>query len=132
MNALPINQKVILALDDYIGNARPQSPLPYVFLTTVRPYRKLHDISSVRSIFNRYVHSCGIGKEAWDGKSFHAFRRTIGKWLLESSADAQMISQILGQHSPEVLKRYLPLAPDILRECALDFTYAPLGTEVYR
>lgn len=132
MNALPVNQDVMHALDDYIENGRPQSTLPYVFLTTLRPYRKLHDLSSVRSIFCRHINACGIGKEAWDGKSFHAFRRTVGKWLMESSADAQMISQILGQRDREVLKRYLPLAPDILRECSLDFTYAPLRSEVYQ
>lgn len=131
-NALPVNRDIMGALDDYIENGRPESPLPYVFLTTVRPYRKLHDRSSIRSIFGRHVNTCGMEKEAWDGKSFHAFRRTVGKWLMESSTDAQMISQILGQRDREVLKRYLPLAPDILRECSLDFTYAPLRSEVYQ
>lgn len=132
MNALPVSQAVICALDDYIENGRPESPLPYVFLTMVRPYRKLNDHSSIKSIFDRYIRADGMEKTAWDGKSFHAFRRTVGKWLLESSADAQMISQILGQRNREVLKRYLPLAPDILRECSLDFTYAPLRSEVYQ
>ena len=82
--------------------------------------------------FDCQSNTCGMEKEAWDGKSFHAFRRTVGKWLMESSTDAQMISQILGQRDREVLKRYLPLAPDILRECSLDFTYAPLRSEVYQ
>lgn len=132
MNALPVNRDVLHALDDYIENGRPDSPLPYVFLTVLRPYRKLHDRSSVKSIFDRRISACGAEKEARDGKSFHAFRRTVGKWLMESSADAQMISQVLGQRDREVLKRYLPLAPDILRECSLDFTYAPLGSEVYQ
>lgn len=132
MNALPVSQAVICALDDYIENGRPESPLPYIFLTTMRPYRKLNDHASVKSIFDRYVRAGGMEKAAWDGKSFHAFRRTVGKWLLESSVDAQMISQILGQRNREVLKRYLPLAPDILRECSLDFTYAPLRAEVYQ
>lgn len=132
INALPVSQAVICALDDYIENGRPESSLSYVFLTTVRPYRKLNDHSSVRSIFDRHIRASGMKKIAWDGKSFHAFRRTVGKWLLESSIDAQMISQILGQRDREVLKRYLPLAPDILRECSLDFTYAPLRAEVYQ
>ena len=60
------------------------------------------------------------------------FRRTIGKWLLESSVDAQMISQVLGHRDGEILKRYLPLSLDLLRECALDFTYAPLEEGVYK
>lgn len=124
-NALPVNEKVLSALYDYIDNPRPESSLPYVFLTMLKPYRKLSDISSVRSIFVRAFNASGIEKTAGDGKSFHAFRRTIGKWLLESSADAQMISQVLGQHDRDVLKRYLPLSPDILRDCALDFSLIP-------
>lgn len=132
VNALPVNEKVLDALYDYIDNARPESPLPYVFLTMLRPYRKLNDHSSVKSIFERHFRSSGMKKTPGDGKSFHAFRRTLGKWLLESSADAQMISQVLGQHDRDVLKRYLPFSPDILRECSLDFSLVPLRTGVYR
>lgn len=132
VNALPVNEKVLDALYNYIDNARPESPLPYVFLTMLRPYRKLNDHSSVKSIFERHFRSSGMKKTPGDGKSFHAFRRTLGKWLLESSADAQMISQVLGQHDRDVLKRYLPFSPDILRECSLDFSLVPLRTGVYR
>ena len=131
-NALPVNEKVFEALYDYIDNARPDSSLPYVFLTTTRPYRKLNDHSSVKSIFERHFRSGGMEKNAGDGRSFHAFRRTVGRWLLESSADAQMISQVLGQHDQNVLKRYLPLSPDTLRTCSLDFTLVPIGKGVYQ
>lgn len=131
-NALPINTDVLAAIDDYTQNARPDCLEPYVFLTVTRPYRKLNDMSSVRNVLDRYIRLCGIEKSPWDGKAFHAFRRTVGKWLLESSADAQMISQVLGHRDKDVLKRYLPLSLSILGECALDFTYAPLKTEVYQ
>lgn len=132
LNALPISHDVLDAINDYTRNARPECGVPQVFLTMDKPYRKLHDMASVRNIVNRYLRRCGIEKEPWDGKTFHAFRRTIGKWLLESSADAQMISQVLGHRDGEILKRYLPLSPDLLRECALDFTYAPLEEGVYK
>ncbi len=132
VNALPVNEKALDALYDYIDNARPESPLPYIFLTMQRPYKKLNDRSSIKSIFDRQLRASGLEKTAGDGKSFHAFRRTVGKWLLESSADTQMISQVLGQHDRDVLKRYLPLSPDILRECALDFALVPLRTGVYQ
>lgn len=132
MNALPVSQEAIHAIDDYIENGRPESPLPYVFLTALRPYRKLSDVSSVRSIFNRYASSCGLCREAWDGKSFHAFRRTAAKWLLESSADTQMISQVLGQRDREVLKRYLPLAPGYPAGMLARLHLRAAGSEVYR
>lgn len=131
IHTIPVNQEILDAIDDYIIHARPQSDLSYVFLTVLKPYRNLQS-QSIQSVFIQHIKFSGIEKNAYDGKSFHAFRRTVGKWLLESSVDAQMISQILGHHSKEVLKRYLPLAPDILRECSLDFTYAPMKTEVYK
>ena len=132
LNAVPVDETVTTAIDDYIRNARPDCDLPYVFLTMNKPYRKLNDMASVRNIVYRYIRTSGIEKSPWDGKSFHAFRRTIGKWLLESSEDTQMISQVLGHRSQDVLKRYLPLSMDILRECALDFSFAPLTTEVFK
>lgn len=129
--SLPINQETLDALDDYLMHARPKSTLPYVFLTVLSPYRKLQS-QSIRTIFIRNLRACGIEKSAYDGKTLHAFRRTIGKWLLESDTKIEMISQILGHRSMAALPRYLPLASDMLRECALDFTYTPLTTEVYK
>jgi hypothetical protein len=55
----------------------------------------------------------------------------MGKWLLGASINPEMISQILGQRDGEVLKRYLPLTPDLMRGCALGFESAPLRTEVF-
>ncbi len=129
--SLPVNQETLDALDDYLTHARPNSSLPYVFLTIFAPYRKLQS-QSIQAMFIRNLRAAGIEKKAYDGKSFHAFRRTIGKWLLESDANTEMISQVLGHRNQNVLQRYLPLASDILRECALDFTYAPVTTEVYK
>ena len=79
--SLPVNQETLDALDDYLMYARPKSTLPYVFLTAVAPYRKLQS-QSLRTIFVRNLQASGIEKSAYDGKTLHAFRRTIGKWLL--------------------------------------------------
>lgn len=131
LNAVPINGDILMAIDDYVNTVRPDCDLPYVFLAMGKPYRKLHDMASVRNIVYRYIRISGMKKIPWDGKTFHAFRRTIGKWLLESSEDSHMISQVLGQRDHDVLKKYLPLSADSLRECALDFSYAPLTAEVF-
>jgi len=131
LNAVPINGDILMAIDNYVNTARPDCDLPYVFLAMGKPYRKLHDMASVRNIVYRYIRISGMKKIPWDGKTFHAFRRTIGKWLLESSEDSHMISQVLGQRDHDVLKKYLPLSEDSLRECALDFSYFPLKSEVF-
>lgn len=129
--SLPLDSKAAFAVSDYILNGRPESANPYVFLTEVKPFRKLNDKSSVANILNKHVKRAGIEKSPHDGKSFHAFRRNIGIWLLDTSSNPELISQILGHQSKDVLKRYLPLSTSKLSMCALDFESIEVQTEVY-
>lgn len=129
--ALPLDAGVAAAVADYILNARPEVEIPYVFLTECKPYRKLSDKSSVSNVFNKYVRLSGIDKKPFDGKSFHAIRRTVGSWLLKSGTSPEMISQILGHQDKTVLKRYLPIEQESMRICALGFSGIPLKSEVY-
>lgn len=129
--ALPLNPGVALAVADYILHARPDVGVPYVFITECRPYRKLSDKSSVANVFNKYVKLSGIDKKPFDGKSFHAIRRTVGSWLLKSGSSPELISQILGHQDRTVLKRYLPIEQESMSVCALGFQGIPLRSEVY-
>ena len=129
--ALPLDAGVAAAVADYILHARPETEIRYVFLTESRPYRKLSDRSSVANVFNKYVRVSGIDKSPFDGKSFHAIRRSMGAWLLNTGAKPEMISQILGHQDRNVLKRYLPIEQEALRVCTLDFSGIPLRSEVY-
>lgn len=130
--ALPLNESAALAIADYILNGRPRSNSSYIFLTKNPPYRKLNDKSSVANVLNRYIQASGVKKSANDGKSFHAFRRSMGAWLLSSGVNPEMISQILGHHSHDVLKKYLPIEVTALKICALDLTQIPVKSEVYK
>lgn len=130
--SLPLVASAAAAVADYILNARPEADSPYIFLTEVAPYRKLSDKSSVANVLNKYVKISGIEKKKHDGKSFHAFRRSMGIWLLDTASSPEMISQILGHHSKDVLKRYLPLSPSKLSICALGFDGIQVQSEVYR
>lgn len=56
----------------------------------------------------------------------------MGIWLLDTASSPEMISQILGHQSKDVLKRYLPLSPSKLNICALGFDGIPVQSEVYR
>lgn len=129
--SLPLESKAALAISDYILNGRPESGSPYVFLTEAKPFRKLNDKSSVANILNKHAKRAGIEKSPHDGKSFHAFRRNMGIWLLDTSSNPELISQILGHQSQDVLKRYLPLSVSKLSMCALDFDGIEVQTEVY-
>lgn len=129
--SLPLESKAALAISDYILNGRPESGSPYVFLTKAKPFRRLNDKSSVANILNKHIKRAGIEKSPHDGKSFHAFRRSMGIWLLDTSSNPELISQILGHQSQDVLKRYLPLSVSKLSMCALGFDGIEVQTEVY-
>lgn len=129
--SLPVGAMVLSAIDAYIA-VRPDTDNPYLFQTLSAPYRKLSDISSVRNILVKYLKAAGIEKLPWDGKGFHAFRRGMGVWLLESGYDPELIAQVLGHKNDRMLKHYLPLSPGSLKKCALGFGLMPLGSEVYR
>ena len=129
---LPIPEEVVESIEDYVNNGRPDATSDFIFLTHDRPFRKLSDVSSVRNILLKQLKNSHLGYTAKTGRGFHVFRRTMGKWLLGASVNPEMISQVLGHRDGEVLKRYLPLAPDSLRDCSLDFEFAPLSTEVLK
>ncbi|MDR3600882.1 MAG: tyrosine-type recombinase/integrase [Desulfosporosinus sp.] len=130
--SLPMESVAAEAVADYILNGRPDVAIPYVFLTVDPPFRKLNDKSSVANVLNKYVKLENIEKRPRDGKTFHAFRRNMGIWLLNSGAEPELISQVLGHQSKDVLKRYLPLDTSKLEICALNFDGIPVKSEVYR
>ena len=130
--SLPLDQEASAALADYILHGRPETDLPYIFLSKMMPYRKLNDKSGVANVFNKCIKQAGIPKIPRDGKTFHAFRRTMGSWLLNSESDPEMISQILGHHSKKVLTRYLYLDTASLRICAIGFIDIPVRSKVYQ
>ena len=130
--SLPINSEAISALADYILNGRPASGEKNVFLSLKAPYSRIGQYGCLTNIVAKHIRESGVCKEFRDGKSFHAFRRSMGAWLLDSESEPEMISQILGHHSRDVLKAYLPLAPSKMKVCALDFEGIKIRLGVYK
>lgn len=130
--SLPINSEAMFALADYILNGRPTSGEMNVFLSLRAPYHKISQYGGFSNIIAKHIREAGVHKEFHDGKSFHAFRRSMGAWLLNSESEPEMISQILGHHSRDVLKAYLPLAPSKMNVCALGFEGIEIRLGVYK
>jgi integrase len=120
--ALPLLSDVGNAVADYILNARPKVDSPYVFLRHRRPHRWLGDGRTGAQIMTRYQESANLAHEAGDGKTFHAFRRTVGARLIRAEVPLQSIAQQLGHKAIESTKRYLPLNDDMLRVCCMDIS----------
>lgn len=125
---LPLPLDVGNAIADYILHSRYKTENPYVFL-------RFKGISSMQPLeptaFNcylkEYMKSAGIIHTSWDGKTFHALRRTAGTSMIKSRISVSTVSQILGHSNIESTKRYIALDAETLRECCMEL--GPLHTK---
>ena len=119
---LPLLPDVGNAVADYILEARPQAESPYVFLRHRKPHTWLGDGPAGAQIMKRYQANMGIAHEPGDGKTFHAFRRTVGTNLIKAEVPLSSAAQILGHKRIESTKRYISLNDDMLRVCCMDIS----------
>ncbi len=119
--ALPLPGDVGNAIVRYILDARPKVNNPYLFLRLKTP--EIHAplcVTSFNGYLRQYMSMAGINRKGWDGKSFHALRRTAGTNMLKTGTPLPTISQVLGHRNLESTKHYLSLDTENMRECCLD------------
>jgi integrase len=113
---LPIPTDVGNAIATYILDQRPQSNLPYVFLTNKRPYSQLGK-SGCASAGKRI-----LGKDS-KYQGLHIFRRTCASRLLANRVNTEVITAILGHSSVESIDEYLATDEVGMRKCPLDLSF---------
>ena len=109
------------AIADYILNGRPETDAPYIFVRHLKPYGRLSN-TAANDLMSRALQKSGIPHEAWDGKSFHAFRRTFGTRLVRAGVPVRSVGEMLGHTNPNSAKRYVALDIDGLRTCCMDIS----------
>ena len=114
----PLMHDVGTALRDYILNFRPTCESDKIFVTSIPPIRPMSS-STMGAAFSRTLKSCDIKKSAFDGKSLHAMRRTVGRDLVTAGVPLPTVQQILGHSSVRATSRYVALDAHGLRSCAL-------------
>jgi integrase len=119
---LPLMPDVGNAVADYILNARPQTDSPYVFVRHRKPHGWLGNGPIGATIMKRYQEKSGIPHEPGDGKTFHAFRRTVGTRLIKAGVPLPAAAQILGHRRIESSKQYIALDDEALRVCCMDIS----------
>jgi len=129
--SLPLEPDTGNAIAEYILHGRPQSGSEYLFLRSLTPYTELCDNRSIGCIIVKYMKMASISHQPNDGKTFHAFRRSMGTWMLESDIPLSTISQVLGHKSMNSAKYYLSMSERKLSECALGFEYIPIERGIY-
>lgn len=119
--ALPLPIDVGNAIADYILNSRYKTENPYIFLRIRRtPSDTPMNPTSFNGYLRKYMAAAGIERKGWDGKSFHALRRTAGTKMVTAGVPVSTVAQVLGHNSVESSKRYISLDTGRLRECCLD------------
>lgn len=118
---LPLPVDAGNAIADYILHSRYKTDNPYIFLR-LRESLCADPIepTSFNYYLRKYMEAAGIERAGWDGKSFHALRRTAGTNMVISGTPVHAVAQILGHNSIESSKRYISLDTERLRECSLD------------
>ena len=125
---LPLTVEAGNAVAEYILNARPKTEIPYVFLRLRRPFDRLNSRTPAANIMLLYQ-SEGFCHQSGDGKSFHAFRRTMGTRLIKADIPLTTVSQILGHTNLDSTKRYLYLHDEKLLACCMGLSKYPCRKE---
>lgn len=119
--SLPLDTKTGNAIADYILHARPKCKSEYIFLRVLRPYTK---IGSMWTVIAKYAH-IALGKNRkMNGP--HAFRRGMGRQLLEANIPAPLICDILGHSSSVSLRQYTASSLEKLKVCAGTISAIPI------
>lgn len=113
---LPLFPIVGNAIADYILNERPQSMSQEVFLRSLPPFTKL-SMSGLTNIIVRKSNKAQVDQEHIKQHGIRGFRRSIGIRLLEENTPVDLIKEILGHRSANVIKTYLAVDIQHLKNC---------------
>lgn len=127
---LPLTNRVMNAVSEYILNGRPESDSPYVFLTSNAPHRPFDRRHGTFSgLIRKYCEASGV--EYIYRRAFHSLRRSFATELSLSGAPIEIISQMLGHKSILEDKPYLSYNKTEVSFCAFDFTDIPISSGIY-
>lgn len=126
----PMLDEISAALEDYLDNARPESCLPYVFLTKPRPVSSILSTQGIHAVVSEAFARAGINTSS-RRHGAHALRSSQASHLLAEGKNYPEIQQVLGQTSPDVARHYIRVEAERLRECAIEVPVFPYELITY-
>lgn len=127
---IPLLSAAGSAIADYILNGRPKSKEPYIFLSHGKG--KVGQPMGPGTIINRmriYLKESNVEKRGFDGKDFHALRKTFATNLLVSGTPLESVASALGDAGVQSAKPYLALDDENLRLCCSKYMAHPCRKE---
>ncbi len=125
--SLPLNAAVGNAIFDYATKSRPQSKVKTVFVTSRRPHGKYQQLWRVVDKIFR------VAEIRTDGgtKGVRIFRHYFVTHLLGWGVECDVVSSLVGHHSPESIKPYADADYEHLRECAIDISMYSVTPNIF-
>jgi len=116
---LPLLAEVGDAIIAYLGQGRPVSRSPFVFLRAVAPMDEPLSPGGFTTVVRGYMAASGI--DIGDRHSGpHALRHSLAARLLDQKTPLSVIGGVLGHKSSESTGFYLRIDTDAMRSCCLD------------
>lgn len=112
---LPLHDRSLQIIADYLNSRRPRTDLPYLFLTDCAP-RTAMSTSGIGRLFQRRLQQSGLGTS---GYSPYSLRHTFAMRLFQQGVGMKAIGDLMGHRSLISTSVYLRLQSDALREVAL-------------
>ena len=91
-----------------------------IFPSTVGTRRE-----AVSDSFERAVKELGLNNNIVDSRQkvvFHILRHTFASWLVQRGTPLYTVAELMGHTSLEMTKRYAHLAPDTMRQAAMELS----------
>jgi site-specific recombinase XerD len=107
------------AIIDYLKFGRPQSPIPYIFLSLNPPFEELAP-PTLHSIVTERMREAHIQKLEERKHGPHALRHTLASTMLKNHVPLPVIQEVLGHLDPDSTMCYLRIDLDELSACALE------------
>lgn len=127
---LPLTNRVMNAVSEYILKGRPESDSQHIFLTSMAPHKPFdRRHGTFAGIIRKYCEEAGV--EYVYRRAFHSLRRSFATDLSLSGAPIEVISQMLGHRSILEDKPYLSYNRAEVSFCAFDFAEIPISSGIY-
>jgi site-specific recombinase XerD len=117
---LPLPEDVGWAVIDYLKHGRPQVDSSYIFLCHSKSAWGRQMKGTFDTMLSKYIRQARISINEGQKHGMHTLRHTLASRLLEAKTPLSVISEILGQLSPDAVEKYLKVDVEMLRQCAIN------------
>ncbi len=129
---MPLIPVVGNALYDYIIHERPETDVPYVFLSESTPVNRVCGCTTINDVVNKVLKLAELRQNSGERKGAHIFRHHFATALMENGIPQPVISKSMGHTDPVSVETYLYADFAHLKECALSIEDYPVPEEVFR